>query len=112
MSSWGTIFLGITAIGYHTEGSDLDVIYQWLNVIPSLALIFGLGFFEKKKTLVICAYGVVRGAASAIQSVAMYKKPWIGFATQDFALSISPLAFLLWQLSSSTGSASCSNRGS
>ena len=51
-------------------------------------------FFEEKYVLVIFFYGVIRTGSSAIQSIALYKKPWILFLAQDFVLSSSLLAFI------------------
>ena len=94
LNFWATIFLGVAAIGYHSEGLSLDAAYQWLNVIPSFYLSVGFMFFEKSYVQVIFSYGVIRTGASAIQSLALYKKPWILFLSQDFLLSSSLLAFI------------------
>ena len=94
MSFCGTILLAVSAIGYDGEGLLLDATYQWLNFLPSILFSFGVCLFEARYLVAVFIYGIARGGASAIQSVVLFQKPWILFATQDFALSTSPVALV------------------
>ena len=90
-----TTLLFVAAVGYHIRGSSLEAIYQWLNIIPGLCLTLGVWFYESRYLFVVAIFGFMRGGANAIQSVVLFQKPWLNFFAQDFALSTSPVAFLL-----------------
>ena len=98
MGACGAFLLAVSAIGYQINGSILDATYQWLNVIPAALFAAEIQFFEAMYVPCIVLYGLVRGAASAIQSIVLLKQPFMIFLAQDLALSTCPVALLFASL--------------